>query len=548
MNHTTIISSLQSIVKVINNKWQAEKKLTLKPFTEEQIRSAVFFSDFSFVREGSADFFKVYDLASQYYSEIRSEIRNWTESADITPFEKEFIIGTTFISDAYVQYYKRWLQTMISSPVAKFLTKELSANAEETHKKVKVLGLLSPYTVITSTSDTVTWENLTQVLYAEYFEPEIQNIVSAFGRMRERVAPVAVADEERNMSKLLQEYVKALQCINLKEVDNFWRNVDVAWMNSTFWIQIVHDIESHYGDPLGVKIIPDFSVRFLNSDYASAQKSFKESQTVLEEYYTARSTPTSKKGLSALQNSQSGVYYLPFQTGMSTHFKFAGQSIPNRTDIRHEKGVKIYLDYDSTTARTEKAKLLADKVFGGQIKQYLGAVVAEQQMLDHVVPHEYGHTIYNIADFMPEVTERHSFALEELRADLNALFTVYQKYKKGLVDKRYAVNSVANYVVHELRRYDSWESTTQTAYRNSTLRLFKICLSVGILTVNKGEITLDLSTEKSIEFLVQAKALFETILAALDKKDIPVLDMIITEIEEMKNSELSKAILKKLAK
>jgi hypothetical protein len=44
-------------------------------------------------------------------------------------------------------------------------------------------------------------------------------------------------------------------------------------------------------------------------------------------------------------------------------FSFSGQSIPNRGDIKVEKGVKIYFDAVETTARVNQNVILVKKVF-----------------------------------------------------------------------------------------------------------------------------------------------------------------------------------------
>lgn len=53
-------------------------------------------------------------------------------------------------------------------------------------------------------------------------------------------------------------------------------------------------------------------------------------QSVMEAYFEQRQGRLAREGLGALQRSMAGIYYLPFLTGASLHFRFAGQSIPNR--------------------------------------------------------------------------------------------------------------------------------------------------------------------------------------------------------------------------
>lgn len=56
-------------------------------------------------------------------------------------------------------------------------------------------------------------------------------------------------------------------------------------------------------------------------------------QSVMEGYFGQRQGRLAQEGLGALQRSMAGIYYLPFLTGTSLHFRFAGQSIPNRSAI-----------------------------------------------------------------------------------------------------------------------------------------------------------------------------------------------------------------------
>merc|ERR1712194_604251 len=81
------------------------------------------------------------------------------------------------------------------------------------------------------------------------------------------------------------------------------------------------------------------------------------------DFYQSRNTPLSKSGLTALGNTMAGIYFIPFKTGISLQFSFSGQSIPNRENIKEEKGVKIYFDAVETAARVEINKGLIRKVF-----------------------------------------------------------------------------------------------------------------------------------------------------------------------------------------
>ena len=57
------------------------------------------------------------------------------------------------------------------------------------------------------------------------------------------------------------------------------------------------------------------------------------------------------------------LVFIFYFLGMSYHFRFSGQSIPNRVNIKTKKGVKIYFDPVSTAARGQQTAGLVRKVF-----------------------------------------------------------------------------------------------------------------------------------------------------------------------------------------
>ena len=132
----------------------------------------------------------------------------------------------------------------------------------------------------------------------------------------------------------------------------------------------------------------------MDEDYAEGNKTIAVIQADMVEYFKARNTELANKGLYALSASLAGIYYLPFQvgpgawsdkmpshmkdpllvallmffalqSGMSLHFRFSGQSIPNRSVVKNEKGVKIYFDAVSTASRLAATKALVEKVKPG---------------------------------------------------------------------------------------------------------------------------------------------------------------------------------------
>jgi len=166
-------------------------------------------------------------------------------------------------------------------------------------------------------------------------------------------------------------------------------------------IQIIHDIETGYGDPLGIKAIPDFSLRFVDEEYKDANDTIAKIQDLMVKWFESRDTDLARKGLKALSSSFAAIYYIPFQCGMSLHFRFSGQSIPNRSEVKEEKGVKIYFDPISTANREKQTALLVKKIFSGdQILMLNERLDPVETIVYHVAAHEVGHAIYSSFSFL----------------------------------------------------------------------------------------------------------------------------------------------------
>jgi len=171
-------------------------------------------------------------------------------------------------------------------------------------------------------------------------------------------------------------------------------------MDIKYPIQIVHDIESGYGDPLRIKVIPDFSLRFVDETYQKANEKINEIQQVMVQWFSKRTGVFAKNGINALASSFAAIYYIPYLCGMSLHFRFSGQSIPNRSKVKDVKGVKIYFDPISTKNRQVQTGKLIHKVFPTDVANELEKKLEPIETLTyHVAAHEIGHAIYGFFFF-----------------------------------------------------------------------------------------------------------------------------------------------------
>jgi len=172
------------------------------------------------------------------------------------------------------------------------------------------------------------------------------------------------ADARSTYVAFLRQYRLCLSMnASPSELEAAGNELDRKWMDTKMPIQLIHDIETGYGDPLCVKATPDISLRFLDETYAEQNATIADIQRRMMDFYRSRNTPLTTSGLTALGNTMAGIYFIPFKTGASLQFSFSGQSIPNRQDVAADKGIKIYFDAVETQNRVEINRKLVLKMF-----------------------------------------------------------------------------------------------------------------------------------------------------------------------------------------
>lgn len=59
-------------------------------------------------------------------------------------------------------------------------------------------------------------------------------------------------------------------------------DLDTKFVQIHHWVQIVHDIECGYGDPLKAKVTPQFSLRLVNRKYEKENNEIQKIQVIYE--------------------------------------------------------------------------------------------------------------------------------------------------------------------------------------------------------------------------------------------------------------------------
>jgi len=247
-------------------------------------------------------------------------------------------------------------------------------------------------------------------------------------------------------------------------------------------------------------------------------------------YYVQRDTPLARSGLTALSNTMAGIYFIPFKTGISLQFSFSGQSIPNRENVKEEKGVKIYFDAVETAARVEINKGLIRKAFHGPedvLSTYKPDAVA--QLVWHVAAHEVGHAIYNLESVSSCFSNpANKSLLEEPRAELTAMFTLRLLHEQSVLNREQLDESLVHFALDGLRYFDKYGSEALRPYIIFQVFAYKVYHRHGYLSLHSdGTVLIDAS--KTLAVLDDFAECFLRILACMDREDGPGLEKILYE-------------------
>lgn len=488
----------------------------------------IFESNMAGIEEFSAEWFYVIKAKMA----CMQAIRDVCEHAFLTlqgdtgfdEFERALILGSIRISTLYDPYYLAYLATVQEENVlTKIATNPPPADDAACHNS---------YTVVLPS--TITTSGFTTQPFARYFSATLTPIIAAMNDMIAAMKAVeGLNADQRAYIDFFEHYRDCHQAdTDPATLEAMWTGLDRKWMDTKLSIQIVHDIETGYGDPLRVKATPDFSLRFLDETYGEQNKLIADIQGHMVEYFKGRNTKIANAGLTALQNTMAGIYYIPFKTGISLQFSFSGQSIPNRQDVAVEKGIKIYFDAVETAARVQLNMALIEKVFkdpAGVIAKYKPEAV--EQLVWHVAAHEVGHAIYNLATVEEALGSKSVVALlEEPRAELTAMWTLRLLHSKGVLTLPHLKETLAHFVLDGLRYFNKFKSEPLRPYIIFQIYAYKTYFETGYLSLVDGEVVIDDS--KTLEVLEVMATQYLEILDCEDAANGPALQKIMDMMAE----------------
>lgn len=521
----------------------------IKNCSLDKYHAAIISSNFAGIQDFSDEFYDVLQFASLKQKIMRRFIQNVFDpekfninNTGFSFFETIMLYYCAQISECFDPYYIAWCKAVQGNETAKALITNPLPKNDPLYK--------NHYTIIDTNVDLNESGSYTETSYAIYFANEIKPIVEKMSELivvlKQMKTNKILTDEQIKYIKYFEQYRSCLIEADPELLEPMWEHLDMIWMDIHENIQIVHCIEYGYGDPLRIKIIPDFSIRLLDDEYTDANKQIETVQKHMIDYFKKFNTELSQKGLFTLDNSMAGIYYLPFQCAMSLHFRFSGQNIPNRISVQNLKGVKIYFDPISTACRIDGTKKLIMKVFDHSIHEELCSKLdAINTIIYHVAAHEFGHAIYNLSNMGNVIRADAKSLLEEPRANLTSLRTLKLLYENGVRTLDETTNSLIAYICQDLRRFASFTSTATRPYTISAIGTYKICIDIGFVKFTSSGDYLKIDKTKTLNVLDAVSYQFEEILKYEDTMNG---DAIHKELETMQQeTEFIKWLVNRLS-
>ena len=239
-----------------------------------------------------------------------------TAAASATPsgfdaFESALVAGAATVLPAYHAYYEAYLSAVQDDAV--------NAALKVAPPPPSATDIHCSYTVVHLAAE---GGGFTTVPFATHFAKALQPVLAGFDTWIDNciAASQLISSSPSSSSPpwdsaareayvtFLKQYRKCLALesdsatLEAEQVE-----LDRLWMDTRMPIQLIHDIETGYGDPLRCKATPDLSLRFLDETFSKQNASIADIQQRMMAFYASRDTPLAKSGLAALGNTMAGT-------------------------------------------------------------------------------------------------------------------------------------------------------------------------------------------------------------------------------------------------
>eukprot|EP01025_Chloroclados_australasicus_P045610 TRINITY_DN49_c0_g1_i1.p1 TRINITY_DN49_c0_g1~~TRINITY_DN49_c0_g1_i1.p1 ORF type:complete len:916 (-),score=51.99 TRINITY_DN49_c0_g1_i1:206-2953(-) len=441
----------------------------------KKVLDAVSVQQWQGIEDYSEQWLTILDAAVVRQTILREGIMWALDNLDhgFNKFEKALIYHSAIIGGWYDKWFGKWIREHEGSQRSKQLA--------EDDKNGKIpKEFYNNYTVITIDEQGY----YSQLAYGEFYKDEIKAITQAMQACIDELNSIQSEIQESALPQYVtffQTYIQCLEETDIEKLEQLWTQLDIDWMKIKYWIQIVHDIEYGYSEPLRCKVCPQFSIRLLDEQFTNENKKIEEIHALMVDYFAKRPSQMAQDGLQSLRQTTAGIYYLPFLCADNLHFRFSGQSIPNRTEVRNMHGSKIYFDYVAAYQREQLAKDLARAILKN--KELAEDIDTLETIVYQIAPHEVGHAIYSLHNITNLKSTTQSL-LEEPRAELTTLHTLKLMVEAGLITPEQMMKQLCSFMLQDLRRFAMFNSSSIRPYTISAMSCYDSARQNGVIELD----------------------------------------------------------------
>lgn len=391
------------------------------------------------------------------------------------PLEQIVVRGGLRIASVFDNISLRWRQAMVNSQLGQNLQE---MGAENAALWLKERDVVNPYAVVYQKGDEVV-----QVPYANAFKREYRQLNSILTRLRGELDGLSQSDRVTAMAKYFEAYQKASMQTDLQKLEDDWREVDITWMDVHGPLQPIHAMES-YAEPARLRVDPEFRIVIADEQSRNLNnRAFLTQQRLIRDYGEVYGIyPTLRSSLEAIRNSTILAGTTIVMSGSNLDFRISGQIVPNRNDVRIEKGVKIFMDPETMKIRTAQRRKVMEAIFGNEVNNR--ELVDPNFMISGgllVAGHEVSHNAFVTPETGNKIGETLQSLIEETKAEFGILALLSKQQELGEISsvdmRKVAVLMVAKSLLCLLDR----DIPTFRPYYNIALASLGLLLEAGFL-------------------------------------------------------------------
>ncbi len=266
-----------------------------------------------------------------------------------------------------------------------------------------------------------------------------------------------------------------------------WEKVDDAWVLCSGRVMMVHPMEEGYADP--IRIMPEVRVLLQLNDAKDMIAAIKQRMLEWEEELYS-DHPRYPQFRTALENTYAGVFITPLYSGEDFDFRFSGQIVPNRSQVRI-KGTKIFLDRNSCRNKIDIYRETVERYFTEDFARMFNEMVSPETFLYYVIAHECGHSVLIGKDTREKMGDNYR-NVEEFKAShigMEVLMTMVDQLPPGYLD------SLSLFIVARIIRFMTkgmrGDKTLEPYYKESLIQL-NVLLDWNYLNFENGKLSFKL--------------------------------------------------------